>query len=101
MKRGIDAMLTSNGLSDEQLTWLKDSGILDEPTLVVTLGKIASKFADDPEIGHHQTKTMAGIQDQLAETQELIADYIRRGEKIPDRIKAKNNELMRSLGEDL
>ena len=101
MKRGIDAMLTSNGLSDEQLTWLKDSGILDEPTLVVTLGKIASKFADDPEIGHIQTKTQAGIRDQIEETNEQIAEYLRSGQKAPPRLKQKLYDLRTSLGDDL
>ena len=101
MQQSIEALLKANGMEDEHIEWAKSSGILSEPTLAITLGNIASKLGDDPEIGHHQTKTMAGIRDQLAEVEMDVANYIRTGQKIPAHIAQKRQDLMNKLGDDL
>ena len=101
MERGIEALLRSNGMEDEHIEWAKKSGILKEPTLAITLGNIASRFEDDPEIGHHQTKTLAGLQDQLAEINMDVVEYIRTGEKVPPHIAQKRKDLMDKLGDNL
>lgn len=101
MMNGIEVMLKANGMPEENLKLAKEAGLLQDPSFAVALGKIASKFADDPEIGHHQTKTQAGIRDQLAEIEMEVASYIKSGESIPNHIKQKRMDLMNKLGEDL
>jgi len=101
MERGIEALLRSNGMEDEHIEWAKKSGILKEPTLAITLGNIASRFEDDPEIGHHQTKTLAGLHDQLAEVNMDVMEYIKTGEKVPPHIAQKRKDLMDKLGDNL
>ncbi len=93
MMNGITAMLKANGMPEENLQFAIDSGLLRDPALAITLGNIASRFQDDPEIGHHQTSTMAGLTDQLFDVEREIKDYIRRGEKIPPHILEKRNTL--------
>jgi len=101
MNKGIDALLLANGLPENDLQMMRESGILTDPALAMTLGKIAAKFDDDPEIGHHQTKTMSGLKDQLAEVEMEVMEYIKTGEKIPKHIFNKRQELMNKLGDDL
>lgn len=101
MMSGIESMLTANGFPDENMQFLKESGMLKDPAFAVTMGKIASKFADDPEIGHHQTKTQAGVRDQLAEVNMDIAEYVKTGNKIPPHIAQKRMDLMNKLGDNL
>ena len=101
MMNGIESMLSANGFPDENLQLLKDSGMLKDPAFALTMGKIASKFADDPEIGHHQTKTQAGVRDQLAEVNMDIAEMVRTGTKIPPHIAQKRLDLMDKLGDNL
>ncbi len=99
--KGIDSMLLANGLAEEDLEMMRDSGLLNDPALAITLGKIAAKFDDDPEIGHHQTKTLSGLKDQLAEVNMEVSEYIKLGQKIPQHIFNKRQELMIKLGDDL
>jgi len=73
----------------------------EDPALAITLGKIASRFQDDPEIGHHQTNTMAGIKDQLFDINQEIGEYLKTGEKIPPHIHQKRKDLMNRLGDNL
>ena len=101
MMNGIEAMLTANGFPEENMQFLKDSGMLKDPAFAITMGNIASKFADDPEIGHHQTNTMAGVRDQLAEVNMDIAEYIKSGNKVPPHIAQKRQDLMNKLGDNL
>ena len=101
MMNGIEAMLTANGFPEENMQFLKDSGMLKDPAFAITMGNIASKFADDPEIGHHQTNTMAGVRDQLAEVNMDIAEYIKSGTKVPPHIAQKRQDLMNKLGDNL
>ena len=101
MMNGIEAMLTANGFPEENMQFLKDSGMLKDPAFAITMGNIASKFADDPEIGHHQTNTMAGVRDQLAEVNMDIAEMVRAGTKVPPHIAQKRLDLMNKLGDNL
>jgi predicted house-cleaning noncanonical NTP pyrophosphatase (MazG superfamily) len=101
MLNGIEAMLTANGFPEENMEYLKQSGMLKDPAFAITMGNIASKFADDPEIGHHQTNTMAGLRDQLAEVNMDIAEMVRTGTKIPPHIAQKRLDLMNKLGDNL
>ena len=101
MLMGIENLLTANGMPEENVGYLKESGVLKEPTFANALAKIASKFADDPEIGHHQTKTVAGLQDQLADVNMDIAEYIKSGTKIPQHVAQKRQDLMNKLGDNL
>ena len=101
INKGIDALLLANGFLEDDLQMMRESGILNDPALAMTLGKIAAKFDDDPEIGHHQTKTMSGLKDQLAEVEMEVMEYIKTGEKIPKHIFNKRQELMNKLGDDL
>ena len=101
MMNGIEAMLSANGFPEENMQFLKDSGMLKDPAFAITMGNIASKFADDPEIGHHQTNTMAGVRDQLAEVNMDIAEYIKSGNKVPPHIAQKRQDLMNKLGDNL
>lgn len=93
MMNGITAMLKANGMPDENLQFAIDSGLLRDPALATTLANIATRFQDDPEIGHHQTSTMAGLTDQIFDVEQEIKEYIRKGEKIPAHILEKRNTL--------
>ena len=101
MMNGITAMLKANGMPEENLQFAVDSGLLRDPALATTLANIATRFQDDPEIGHHQTNTMAGIKDQLFDVNEEIKNYISTGKKIPTHIQEKRVSLMTKLGENL
>ena len=101
MMNGIEVMLKANGMPEENIQFAKESGLLLDPAFATTLGKIATKFADDPEIGHHQTNTMAGIRDQLAEVEMEVMEYLKVGKNIPPHIAQKRIDLMSKLGEDL
>jgi len=101
MMNGVIALLKNNGMPEENLKFAIDTGLLKDPSLAITLGNIASKFSDDPEIGHHQTNTMAGVRDQLAEVNMEIADYIKKGTKVPTHIAQKRQDLMNKLGDNL
>lgn len=98
---GITSLLKANGMPEENLELALESGLLKDPALAVTLGKIASQFADDPEIGHHQTHTMAGLKDQLFEVDQQIKDMLTTTGKIPSHIQEKRLDLMRRLGDNL
>jgi len=93
MMNGITAMLKANGMPEENLQFAIDSGLLRDPALATTLANIATRFQDDPEIGHHQTSTMAGLTDQIFDVETEIKGYIKRGEKIPAHILEKRNTL--------
>jgi hypothetical protein len=93
MERGIEALLRSNGMEDEHIEWAKSSGILKEPTLAIALGNIAAKFDDDPEIGHHQTKTLAGLEDQFLEAQAEFNEYFKKDGKAPAHVLKKYMDL--------
>ena len=101
MMNGIEAMLKANGLPEENLAFAIESGLFKDPALAVTLGNIAARFQDDPEIGHHQTNTMAGIRDQLAETDMEVLEYVKKGIKVPPHIAQRRIDLMNKLGENL
>jgi len=101
MMNGLTSMLKAHGMPEENLQFAMDTGLLKDPALATTLGKIATRFADDPEIGHHQTNTMAGVRDQLFDVNEQIKDYMKKGSKIPDHIQQKRVDLMTKLGENL
>ena len=101
MMNGIEAMLTANGMPEENMQYLKEAGILKDPAFAITMGNIAAKFADDPEIGHHQVNTQAGVRDQLAEVNMDIAEYIKSGNKVPPHIAQKRQDLMNKLGDNL
>jgi len=98
---GIKVMLRANGMSEESIEAMQDSGVLTEPDLALTLGKISSKFEDDPEIGYAHTNTIAGIRDQLIEYQTQVEAHIKAGSKIPPHIYEKWQSLREKLGEDL
>jgi len=101
MMNGVISLLKNNGMPEENLKFAIDTGLLKDPALAMTLGNIASKFSDDPEIGHHQTNTMAGIRDQLAEVNMDISEYIKTGTKVPPHIAQKRQDLMNKLGDNL
>jgi hypothetical protein len=101
MWRGIESMLVTNGMPQENYDMLKEAGIFNDPNVAVALGNIASKFADDPEIGHHQTKTMAGMKDQLADVNMEIQEYLKIGKPIPSHISQRRLDLMNKLGDNL
>ena len=101
MMNGIESMLTANGMPEENMQYLKEAGILKDPAFAITMGNIAAKFADDPEIGHHQVNTQAGVRDQLAEVNMDIAEYVKTGTKIPSHIAQKRMDLMNKLGDNL
>tara|TARA_Y100000033_G_C2749917_1_gene113295 strand:+ start:717 stop:1592 length:876 start_codon:yes stop_codon:yes gene_type:complete len=93
MTKSIEGLLRNNGMEDEHIEWAKQSGILNEPTLAITLGNIANRFADDPEIGHLQTKTLAGINDQLFDVEQEVVEYLKTGTPIPTHIREKMDYL--------
>ncbi len=98
---GIKVMLRANGMSEDSIEAMEESGVLTEPDLAVTLGKISSKFEDDPEIGHVHTNTMAGLRDQLFEAQTEVEAHIKAGTKIPTHLYEKWQGLREKFGEDL
>ena len=101
MMNGIEVMLKANGMPEENVEFAKESGLLKDPAFALALGRIATKFADDPEIGHHQTNTMAGIRDQLFDVEQEVLGYIKTGKPVPRHIAEKRMDLMNKLGEDL
>ena len=101
MMNGIEVMLKANGMPEENIEFAKESGLLKDPAFALALGRIATKFADDPEIGHHQTNTMAGIRDQLFDVEQEVLGYIKTGKPVPPHIAEKRMDLMNKLGEDL
>jgi hypothetical protein len=101
MMNGIEVMLKANGMPQENIDFAIESGLLKDPAFAITLGNIATKFADDPEIGHHHTNTMAGIRDQLFDIEEEVKGYLKTGKPIPKHISDKRVDLMNKLGEDL
>jgi hypothetical protein len=101
MMNGITAMLKANGMPEENLQFAVESGLLRDPAFATTLANIAARFQDDPEIGHHQTNTMAGLKDQLFDINQEISEYLKTGTKIPDHIQQKRKDLMNKLGENL
>jgi hypothetical protein len=98
MEGAINAMLTKAGADVDSL---KASGALSDPAIAIPLGKIASDLADDPEIGHHMTRSLTGLQDQLGEVTAQYKEYIANGEAVPAHIKAKRMSLMEKLGDDI
>tara|TARA_R100001163_G_scaffold14424_1_gene13188 strand:+ start:13253 stop:14122 length:870 start_codon:yes stop_codon:yes gene_type:complete len=101
MMSGVQALLKSHGMSDEDVEFATESGFLKDPSLAIALGNIAARFEDDVEIGHHQTNTMAGIRDQLFDVEQEVLEYIKTGKSIPQHIADKRISLMNKLGEDL
>ena len=101
MVNGIVAMLKANGMPESNMELAFEAGLLKDPALAVTLGNIAARFQDDPEIGHHQTNTMAGVRDQLAETDMEVLEYVKKGVKVPPHIAQRRIDLMNKLGENL
>ena len=101
MMNGIEAMLKANGMPEENLQYAREAGLLKDPALAITLGNIAARFQDDPEIGHHQTNTQAGLKDQLFDINQEIGEYLKSGTKIPQHIQQKRIDLMNKLGENL
>ena len=95
---GIKAMLTNNGMTQEQAEYVEKIGVFKDPAIAIPLSKIAAKFADDPEIGHHQTKTMSGLKDQLAEAELSRRPYLVSGEKVPAHLTQKINDLYTKIG---
>jgi coenzyme F420-reducing hydrogenase alpha subunit len=93
ISNSVDALMKNNGMTQEQVDWARENGVFSEPALAIPLAKIAAKFADDPEIGHHQTQTQNGIQDQIKETEFQITDYMSRGESVPKHLMEKRNDL--------
>lgn len=98
---GVKALLKSNGMTDEDISKAEAAGVLKEPGLAITLGKIAAKLEDDPEIGHHQTRTVSGLHDQLNEINSQVGQYIEKGESVPKHLQQKRMDLMNKLGENL
>ena len=94
---GIVAMLENNGMTREQAEYFKESGVLSEPSLAIPLAKIAAGFADDPEIGHHQTSTQSGVQDQINEVEFEMQSYLKSGDPIPKHMHEKRNSLFAKL----
>ena len=101
MMNGIEVMLEANGMPKENIEFAKEAGLLKDPSFAVALGKIATKFGDDPEIGHHQTNTMAGVRDQLFDVEQEVKEYLKTGKPIPKHISDKRMDLMNKLGENL
>lgn len=98
---GIKGLLSKYGMSDETIEAMESSGVLTEPDLALTLGKISAEFEDDPEIGHYHTKTDAGIREQLFDVNAEVLGYIKTGTKVPDHIAQKRKDLMEKLGDNL
>jgi hypothetical protein len=98
---GIKGLLSKYGMSDETLEAMESSGVLTEPDLALTLGKISAEFEDDPEIGHFHTKTDAGIREQLFDVNAEVLGYIKTGTKVPDHLAQKRKDLMEKLGDNL
>jgi hypothetical protein len=94
----IHAMLTKSGADVDAL---KASGALSDPAIAIPLGKIANDLADDPEIGHHMTRSLTGLQDQLGEVNAQYKQYISQGDPVPSHIKAKRASLMNKLGDNI
>jgi hypothetical protein len=97
ISKSIVATFKKFGMTQEQIDWANDLGVFQEPALAIPLAKIAAQFADDPELGHHHTKTQEGVQDQLSEVTEQIKDFVREGKKVPDHLKSKKSELFAKL----
>ncbi len=93
MMNGIEVMLKANGMPEENIEFAKESGLLKDPAFALALGRIATKFADDPEIGHHQTNTLAGITDQLFDVEQEVKEYLKTGTPIPTHIREKMDYL--------
>ena len=98
MNDGIKAMLMNNGMSVEDVDSL---GITGNAALAKTLGNISKSFADDVEIGHHHTNTMAGLKDQLFDVNQQIKEFLTTTGNIPQHIQDKRIDLMRKLGDNL
>jgi hypothetical protein len=93
MMNGIEVMLEANGMPKENIEFAKEAGLLKDPSFAIALGKIATKFGDDPEIGHHQTNTLAGINDQLFDVEQEVKEYLKTGTPIPTHIREKMDYL--------
>ncbi len=98
---GIKGLLSKYGMNDETIEAMETSGVLTEPDLAITLGKISAQFDDDPEIGHFHTKTDSGIREQLHDVNAEVLEYIKTGTKIPPHISQKRKDLMEKLGDNL
>lgn len=95
----IAGMLSANGMSEEDISNM--SFLMKDPSIAIPLGKIASKFSDDPEIGHHMTNTMQGVRDQLRDIEMQMSEYISTGKKIPPHMHEQREQLSKKLGDDL
>ena len=93
MMNGIEVMLEANGMPKENIEFAKEAGLLKDPSFAIALGRIATKFGDDPEIGHHQTNTMAGVRDQLFDVEQEVKEYLKTGTPIPTHIREKMDYL--------
>lgn len=94
----INAMLQKSGADIDAL---KATGALSDPSIAIPLGKLASQFADDPEIGHNMTQTVTGLHDQMANVTKEVGEYIRRGDKVPAHLSQKRLDIMNRLGDNL
>jgi len=97
---GIKAMMTNNGMSQEQIDYADKLGVFKDPAIAIPLAKISAKFADDPEIGHHQTRTVNGLKDQLTHAEMERKPYLVSGEKVPAHLTTKINELYVKIGDN-
>ena len=94
----IHAMLTKAGAD---MDGLKASGILSDPQFAIPLGQIAKDLADDPEIGHHMTRSLTGMHDQLGEVNSEILNLMSQGKVVPKHLKSKLYALREKLGDDI
>jgi hypothetical protein len=89
----IDALMKNNGMTQEQVDWARENGIFTEPAIAIPLARLAAKFDDDPEIGHHQTQTQMGLKDQIADVQLKMKEHLQDDGQIPRELKDKLNSL--------
>jgi hypothetical protein len=93
ISNSIDALMKNNGMTQEQVEWARENGIFTEPAIAIPLARLAAKFADDEEIGHHQTQTQMGIKDQIADVQYKMKQHLQDDGQIPKELKDKLNSL--------
>ncbi len=94
IEQGIKAVLKDKGgLDNDAVDSLIEAGLFKEPKLAIALGRIASQFDDDSEIGGLHTRTQSGLEDQKMDLESQMLSEKRKFGQIQPNTKRKWMEI--------
>lgn len=98
---GIDAMASEVKALEERLGILEafeNSGLNDNPDLLIAFGKIAQELRETSTIDTAIASTPVGIEAEIAELNSQAREFMRNGRPVPANIQNKLQDLFRRMG---